>query len=76
VGWIQTLALPVHHDKLLGLQAAFVETAGGDEQLEGIPRSHHAIVAAGAQRPAAAMEITAGLDQFLLQFRERQTRHG
>ena len=22
------------------------------------------------------MEITAGLDQFLLQFRERQTRHG
>ena len=46
--WIQTLPVPIHHDKLLRLQAAFVETAAGDEQLEGIPRSHHAVVAAGS----------------------------
>src|SRR5882672_8708776 len=64
-GFGETLPLVINEDKLAGFQAALVESTGGNQQPQGSARGHDAVVAARAERPAAAMKIAAGLDQLL-----------
>src|SRR5882762_561871 len=63
-GFGERLPLVINEDKLAGFQAALVESTAGNQQPQGGARGHDAVVAARAERPAAAMKIAAGLDQF------------
>ena len=62
---VHALAILADHDKLIGLQLALVEAAAGHEQGQRIALDHHAVIAAGAQRPAPMMEVASGLNEIM-----------
>ena len=58
-------AAGIHPHEVVVTEGRLVFAAGGDHELQRLPRGNHAVVAAGAKRPAIAMKLTADRLQVL-----------